>query len=126
MNDGFPSLADGCILTQRRNHADTANGIGRILALQEVVDRIARAELFAKPPGKYEAANREAKGVIYLALVVLRWSEGGKGRVEEVVARLERGESCSVFPFSRFCVVGLWVVCGEMREMADGSGISQA
>lgn len=87
------------------------------------MDRIAKAELFAKPPGKHEVANREAKGVIYLALVVLRWSEVGKGRVEELVARLERGESCSVFAFLRGWNV---VVCGEMREMTDGSGISQA
>jgi len=64
---------------------------GRIVALQGVMDMIERAELFAKPPGKYAVAHREAKGVVYLALVVLgNTSEGGK--VEELVARLGSGE----------------------------------
>lgn len=64
---------------------------GRIVALQGVMDMIERAELFAKPPGMYAVAHREAKGVVYLALVVLgNTSEGGK--VEELVARLGSGE----------------------------------
>ncbi len=61
------------------------------MALQGVVDLIEKAELFAKPPGKYTVANREAKGVVYLALVVLG-STGEGGKVEEMVARLGNGE----------------------------------
>lgn len=98
---------------------------GRIVALQGVMDMIERAELFAKPPGKYAAANREAKGVVYLALVVLGNREGGK--VEEVVARLGSGEFASslifefgdfvlfcfdIFPFLRFSVSAVGGVVG--------------
>lgn len=75
--------------TQRK---EAARRQARIVTLQRVIDLIDSAELFAKPPGKYAQANREAKGVVYLALVVLgnRYREGGK--VEEMVARLGRGE----------------------------------
>lgn len=102
-------------------------GLGRIMVVQEVVDRIEKAALFAKPPGKYAAANREAKGVVYLALVVLGCRDREGRKVEELIARLERGESVfsrfPVFPFSRFCIVGfLWY--GEREsELTGGWGI---
>lgn len=61
------------------------------MVLQGVIETIERAELFAKPPGKYAARNRDAKGVVYLALVVLKCvGEGAK--VESVVGRLGAGE----------------------------------
>lgn len=81
---------------------EAARRQGRIVVLQGVVDLIERAELFAKPPGKYAAANREAKGVVYLALVVLG-NTGEGGKVEEMVARLGGGEF----------ILFLYIECGE-------------
>jgi len=60
--------------------------------LQGVVDLIEKAGLFAKPPRKYATANREAKGVVYLALVVLGKRDREGVKVEEMVARLGSGE----------------------------------
>lgn len=76
-------------LRERRN-ADF-DGAGRMMVLQGVMEMIEKAELFASPPGKYAARNRDAKGVVYLALVVLKCVGEGR-KAEEVVQRLGAGE----------------------------------
>lgn len=79
------------------------------MVLQGIVDMIDAAELFAKPPGKYSLANKEAKGVVYLALVVLENRDREGKKAEELVERLGGGESFYVFPVFRFSLLTfLW------------------
>jgi len=96
---------------------------GRIVALQGVMDMIDAAELFAKPPGKYSLANKEAKGVVYLALVVLENRDREGKKVEELVERLGGGESFYVFPVFCFDLSVGWGGDGlnvlRTRGMAD-------
>lgn len=93
---------------------EAARRQGRCVDLQNVIELVEKAELFAKPPGKYAAAHKEAKGAVYLALVVL----GNGGKVEEQIARLGSGEYSS-FYLTLYLLVFVSTLClfGEMGTL---------